>query len=136
MFLAAAVPIAAQQSKTVAVVCPASITVREAAVPVAGWTPEAANVKHEFERISVYNGTAGGKEYDLAPDTDKIDHHIVTQTWNLASYRDMNVFLRCRYRGTSAVLSMNLPTPLKACTFRYRAGPDGNMVADARMNCQ
>lgn len=132
----AALPLAAQQAKTAAVVCPAAITVHESVAPVAGWTVTAGDVERRFERISVFNGKPGGPEYDLAPDTDKIEHHIVTQTWNLADYRDMDIFLRCRYQGTSAVLTVDLAPALKLCTFRYQAGPDGSVVAHAQMSCQ
>jgi len=132
----ATVPLAAQQPKTTPVVCPASVTVHESIAPVAGWTSAAGDVKREFERISVFNGTSGGQEYDLAPDTEKIEHHMVTQTWNLDGYRQMNIFLRCRYHGTSAVLEMDLPAPLKVCTFHYQAAADGSVAAQAQMSCK
>src|SRR5271163_2308821 len=81
--------------------CPATISV--------------AKAEHKFERPSIYNGTPGKQEYELAPDDTQTQGKQIRQTWNLADYRDMNLFVRCRYLGTKQTVVKNLPAPLKTC---------------------
>src|SRR5260370_42641742 len=48
--------------------CPETLKVAETATPIAGWKAAGGQSDHPFERVSVYNGTAPGQYYDLAPD--------------------------------------------------------------------
>src|ERR1700677_4722026 len=109
--------------------CPASITVTGTASVAAPWRPEGAKSDHKFERPSIYNGTPGKQEYDLAPDDTQTVGKRVRETWNLADYRDMNLFVRCRYVGTAETVVMNLPAPLKTCVFSFRDMPVNQPVA-------
>src|SRR5580692_3486972 len=66
--------------------CPASITVTAAASVVTPWQAESAKSEHKFERPSIYNGTPGKQEYELAPD-DTEQQAVgkrVRETWKLA----------------------------------------------------
>ena len=118
------------------VVCPASIAVAESVAPISGWTVTPTKAQHSFERISVYNGTPGNQEFDLAPDDQKEKGNKVIQTWNLKAYRTMNIFVRCRYHGTSVVLLQDLPNNLTACTLRFSLNPKGKIVGDSSMECR
>ncbi|MCU1257763.1 MAG: hypothetical protein JWO80_648 [Bryobacterales bacterium] len=89
-----------------------------------------------FERISIFNVDPAGKEYELAPDSERKTGGLVEQAWNLANYREMALVLRCRYRGTEDAVSMELPARVKTCTFRYLAGNDGRVVAGSEMACK
>src|ERR1700674_4339809 len=89
--------------------CPTTVTVNESIAPPRLWQNGPVSVERTFERISVYNGKNGGEEFELAPDTQQRARSSVLQTWNLKAYRTMNIFLRCRYQNTAAVLWMNLP---------------------------
>src|SRR5580704_7169350 len=73
--------------------CPASITVTGTASVAAPWQAESGKSEHRFERPSIYNGTPGKQEYDLAPDDTETAAKRVRETWNLAAYRNMNLFL-------------------------------------------
>lgn len=126
----------AQQPKTPALSCPAAVTVHESVAPAAGWTTTAEDVQRPFERISIYNGMPGEHEYELAPDNETRAGAIITQTWKLSSYRDMDLFLRCRYRNTAAVLLAELPVTLTICTFRFQTGVHGEVVGKSRMSCR
>jgi len=130
--------IAGAQDKSVAssVVCPANITVAESVAPISGWTGAPAKAQHSFQRISVYNGTPGNQEYDLAPDDEKEKGTRITQTWDLKAYRTMNIFLRCRYHDTSVVLLRDLPPDLTACTLRFSLNAKGDIVGDSSMECR
>jgi hypothetical protein len=135
----AARPICAAQNQTGdhELSCPATIDVSEQATPVAGWEAEnSAAAKQKFERVSIYNGQPGGKEFDLAPDDQKNDHGRITQVWHLEGYRDMNLFLRCRYRNTQAVLYRNIPAGLKNCTFIFIIDKSGKITETLSFACR
>jgi hypothetical protein len=133
----ASFPAFSQQSKSAAaIVCPANITVNESAEPIPGWTITPTKTRHAFERISVYNGRSGGQEYDLAPDDEKRQRNRITQTWMLKGYRSMNIFLRCLYRGTSAVLTMDLPPRVETCALRFTIDSKGQIVGESEMDCR
>ena len=117
--------------------CPASITVTESAAPAPGWKTSASQTPHAFERVSVYNGTAGGQEFELAPDTGKDSPAgKIVQTWNLADYRSMNIFLRCRYHDTSVTLLADVPAALKTCTFFFTLTKQNAIVGKSSLLCQ
>jgi hypothetical protein len=86
--------------------------------------------------ISVYNSKSGGQEYDLAPDDEKRQENRITQTWMLKGYRSMNIFLRCRYRGTSAVLTMGLAVRIESCVLRFTADNQGRVSGESDMECR
>ena len=100
--------------------CPASIT----------------DGKHKFERPSIYNGTPGKEEYELAPDDTQTQGKQVKQTWKLSDYRDMNLFVRCRYLGTKETVVKNLPAPLKTCIFSFRDMPGNQPVGSPVFECK
>ena len=116
--------------------CPESLKVAESAMPAPGWKASSDVTTHAFERISVYNGTAGGKEYELAPDDEKNNAGKIAQTWKLKDYRSMNLFLRCRYHDTPAVLFMDLPANLTTCKFTFTLDKKGNIVGKSSATCQ
>jgi hypothetical protein len=91
---------------------------------------------HTFERISVYNGNPGGQEYELAPDESSVRKGKVTQRWKLSGYRSMNIFLRCRYRGTAAVLTRDLPAAIQSCVFRFSMDSKGKIFGKPEMECR
>jgi len=118
------------------VVCPANITVAETVAPISSWSVVPTKVQRSFERISVFNGTPGGQEYDLAPDDQKEKGTRITQTWNVKAYRTMPVFIRCRYRGTSVVLLQDLPLEITTCTLRITTDAKGNITGESNMECR
>jgi hypothetical protein len=127
----------AQQPPLVnAVACPAAIEVTESAVPISGWSANQAKQLRKFERVSIYNSDAGGREFELAPDDQKEQGSRTIQTWNLKEYRTMNVFLRCRYRDTLVVLQMDLPLRIEKCTLRFVANKKGMIVGPSEMECR
>jgi hypothetical protein len=95
-----------------------------------------AKSEHKFERPSIYNGTPGKQEYDLAPDDTQTAGKRVRETWNLADYRDMNLFVRCRYLGTQATVVTNIPAPLKTCVFSFQNVAGDQPVASPAFECK
>jgi hypothetical protein len=118
------------------VACPATITVTESAEATGGWRATPAQVPHLFERVSVLNGTQGGKEYDLAPDDEKAAGAAVVQTWFLKDYRSMNLFVRCRYHDTAVTLAMDLPASMQTCTFTFELRKDGSVGGKSAAACR
>jgi hypothetical protein len=116
--------------------CPASIAVTAAASVAAPWQAESAKSEHKFERPSIYNGTPGKQEYDLAPDDTQTAGKRVRETWNLADYRDMNLFVRCRYLGTPATVVTNIPAPVKTCVFSFQNVSGNQPVASPAFECK
>jgi len=116
--------------------CPDKVTVSETIAPVPGWksTPSASG--HAFERISIFNGIAGGKEYELAPDEEKQAVGKIAQTWKLKDYRSMNIFLRCRYHDTAAVLVRDLPANVVTCTLTFALDKKGNFIGKSAVVCR
>src|SRR5260370_38007614 len=136
MFLIfAAMPAYGQNQSPGSLVCPATITIIESVVPIPEWNGHPARVRRSFERISIYNGTDAGQEFELAPDGQKEEGKTITQTWNLRGYRTMNIFLRCRYHDTSAFLSINLPPQMETCTFLFVAAKHGAVAGKSDMQC-
>jgi hypothetical protein len=132
--LLAFAPVYGQQKA--GVVCPPSITVTESAAAIPGWNVSTAKVEHAFERISVFNGKPGEREFDLAPDDQKQAGNRVTQTWTLKPYRTMNIFLRCRYHDTAVVLFMDLPPNIENCELRFTADTRGRITGKSDMECR
>jgi hypothetical protein len=95
-----------------------------------------AKSEHKFERPSIYNGTPGKQEYELAPDDTHTQDRQVRETWNVADYRDMNLFVRCRYLGTAETIVRNIPAPLKTCVFTFRDVPGNRPVASPVFECK
>lgn len=117
--------------------CPAVISVSEIAETQPSFQPEpAAKTQHRFLRPSLYNGTPGKEEYELAPDDEQIQGKRVTQTWKASSYRDMNLFIRCRYFTTAATVVANLPARYKTCTFRFQNTGGDQPIADPSFECR
>jgi hypothetical protein len=92
------VVVAAGAGRGQTVACPNTITVTESAETGGGWKSTSAKAERRFERVSIYNGKQGG---------------------------EMNLFLRCRYRGASVTLDMDLAAPLQTCTFTFELQKDG-----------
>ena len=133
---AAAAAVQGQPPSSAGLSCPQTITVMETAAPVGPWRPEAAKVDRPFERVSIYNGTAGAKEYDLAPDDQQQSGKQVAQTWKLKAYRSMNVFLRCRYRNTSVSLRRDIPAEIEQCTFSFETNGAGGITGKPVLVCR
>jgi hypothetical protein len=100
--------------------CPATVKVAETTVANAPWQVESGKTEHKFSRPSIYNGTPGKQEFELAPDNQEVAGSRIRQNWKLTDYRDMNLFLRCRYDGTVVTLVIDLPNPLKTCSFSFQ----------------
>ena len=107
--------------------CPATLTPAGAA---------GQGVAHEFERIKVYNGKPGGEEYDLAPDDQTEAGRKSTQVWFLKDYRSMSIFVRCRYRGTSAVTTLDVPAKYQKCTFTFEMDKKNNITGKPEFSCK
>lgn len=97
--------------------------------------PESFNGK-PFERISIYNGTPGGKEFDLAPRRDTKQDKRVNQIWLLKDYRDLPLFLRCRYQNTTDVLNLEIPPRIETCSFSFEITDKGAIAGHSAMACQ
>jgi hypothetical protein len=91
---------------------------------------------HEFERINIYNGKPGGEEYDLAPDDETKAGRKVTQAWILKDYRSMSIFVRCRYRGTDAVTTVDVPPEYQKCTFTFEMDQKNNITGKPEFSCK
>jgi hypothetical protein len=100
--------------------CPATVTVAETAVANAPWRAEAGKTEHKFSRPSIYNGTPEKQEFELAPHGEQTAGRLIRQDWKLVDYRDMNLFVRCRYDGTVVTLVTDLPKALKNCSFSFQ----------------
>jgi len=121
------IPIALAAETPAPLTCPAT------------WSPAGAATQgaaHLFERINIYNGKPGGEEYDLAPDDQKQDGKKVVQTWKLKGYRSMNVFLRCRYRGTSVSLYRDVPASVEECTLSFETDGAGKITGKPVAVCR
>jgi hypothetical protein len=130
-------PVCAQdKTRKAPLSCPASIEVTETAGAVSGWKIEDAKAKRAFERISIYNGTNGDREFELAPDDQKEERSRITQTWYLRGYRSMNMFLRCRYSGTQVVLSKDIPEGLETCVFAFSSDKSGKITGTSSFVCR
>lgn len=136
ILLALPVAQAQQAARKQTLSCPAAIRVTETARAVDGWKGSSVTVERPFERISIYNGEDGGKEYELAPDEQKEEGKRISQLWNLKGYRTMNIFMRCRYRDTGAVLSTNVPTSVETCRFVFELDPKGKIMGKPTAGCQ
>ncbi len=121
--------LAQSTQRTETVSCPA--TVRVSASDLSNASRLAA-----FERISVFNRDKAGREYDLAPDDENRKARIVTQTWNLNDYREMPLFLRCRYRHTARVVDFEIPPGLGHCSQTFELDQHANITGKSTMNCR
>ena|SRR5579864_2679706 len=123
-------------SSTSGLSCPETVAVTEAVKPVSGWEASGGQINRQFERVSIFNGKRGGKEYELAPDHEKKVNEKIVQIWDLKDYRGMNVFLRCRYHETPAVLAMDLPPKVATCTFTFQLNGKNEFVGKSTLLCR
>ena len=122
-----AVPAALTGETPAPLTCPATLN------------PAGANgqgVARQFERINIYNGKPGGEEYDLAPDDQTQAGSRITQVWFLKDYRSMAIFVRCRYRGTSAVTTLDVPAKYQKCTFTFEMDKKNNITGTPEFSCK
>jgi len=92
--------------------------------------------EHDFLRINIYNGTPGGQEYDLAPDSERKSGHKMAQVWNLKDYRSMPIFVRCRYRGTDAATNVNVPAEYRKCRFTFELDKNNEIAGKPEFSCK
>jgi hypothetical protein len=116
--------------------CPASLTVLDQPQIPGGWSGAGGKLEHLFKTAKIYNGAAGGKEFDLEPDDQKKAGKTLVLSWNLDAYRDVNLFVRCFYHDTSATLHADLPPPLKKCSVTLEFNSANEIVGKSRMACQ
>jgi len=100
--------------------CPATLAVSEQPEAPAGWSAAPGRNHRELKTAKVYNGKAGGQEYDLAPDDTRTHGRRLTLSWNLKDYRQMNLFVRCFYHDTEATIHADLPARLTSCSLIWR----------------
>jgi hypothetical protein len=124
LLLLALPDVLAAQTPT-ALTCPATLT-----------PSGAAGAAREFERINIYNGKSGGEEYDLAPDDQTEAGRKITQTWFLKDYRSMPIFVRCRYRGTTAVTTVDVPAKYQKCTFSFEMDKKNAIAGKSEFSCR
>ena len=91
---------------------------------------------HPFLRPSIYNGIPGKQEYELAPDDEGTRGSSVRQAWKLSDYREMNLFVRCRYADAQSVVVKDLPKPLVTCTFKWRKTGATQPIASPAFVCR
>ena len=125
--LVLAVPIALSAQSPAPLTCPATLTLPGATGPGAA---------HEFERINIYNGKPGGAEYDLAPDDQTEAGRKITQAWILKDYRTMPIFVRCRYRGTNTVNTLDVPPKYLKCTLTFEMDKKNTIVGKSEFSCK
>lgn len=126
----------AQQPSSSVLTCPAKIAVEESASPMPGWMLEPGSAERLFERISVFQVSAQGQEFDLAPDSTKRSGPIVSQTWNITEHPSMKFMLRCRYRNTLVTLKKEFPAGVLACHLKYTGSANGSVSGAAEMICR
>lgn len=134
-FLALA-SLAPASGQTAAFACPASITISETAAAPDGWSAEAGSSKHRFQMPKIYNGKPGGEEYELKPNGQKTAGKKTTFLWKLNDYRDLNLFVRCIYHGTSATVTADIPAALNICTATLQLIPKGDVIGRSQMVCK
>ena len=122
-----ALPITLTAQTPAPLTCPATFT------PAGATGPGAA---HEFERINIYNGKPGGEEYDLAPDDQTENGRRITQVWFLKDYRTMSIFLRCRYHGTTAVTTLDVPAKYQKCSLTFEMDKKNAIVGKSEFACK
>ena len=115
-------PIALAADTPAPIACPAALTGQGAA--------------RDFERINIYNGKPGAEEYDLAPDRETQAGGKITQSWILKNYREMSIFVRCRYRGTDAVKTLDVPAKYQKCTFTFQLDKQNNITGKPAFSCE
>jgi len=84
----------------------------------------------------IYNGKSGGEEYELKPDGQKTAGKKTIFLWKLTDYRDLNLFVRCVYHGTSATVTADIPAALKTCTATLELTPKGEVIGRSEMACK
>ena len=127
VLLVLAVPVALAAASATPLTCPATLN-------PPGATGQGA--AREFERINIYNGKPGGEEYDLAPDDQTEAGRKITQMWFLKDYRSMPVFVRCRYRGTNAVTTLDVPAKYQKCTFTFEMDKKNAIIGKSEFSCK
>ena len=84
----------------------------------------------------IYNGKPGGEEYELKPDGQKTVGKKTIFLWKLTDYRDLNLFVRCVYHGTSATVTADIPASLTTCTATLELSPKGDVIGRSEMACK
>ena len=102
----------------------------------AGWTADAVESTHPFERIELFAGAMGEQNKEapasLAPDEERHSRGRLTQVWRVGA-ENGGIVLVCRYRGTPAALAISLPAEVETC--EQTLGWDAKRGVVATMRC-
>ena len=134
--LLALIFLADASGQTAAFSCPANITVSETVAATGGWSGEAGSSKQRFQMPKIYNGKHRGEEYEQKPDGQKTVGKKTIFLWKLSDYRDLNLFVRCVFHGTSATVTADIPASLSTCTATLELSPKGDVIGRSEMACK
>lgn len=116
--------------------CPANLKLMQQPQAPPGWVGLAVSSEHVFKTAAVYNGEPGKAEYELKPDNESGLGRKLVLSWRLKDYRDMNLFVRCYYRDSSATVTASLPSRLTSCSVFLEMNAKNEIVGRSRMTCQ
>ena len=126
----------AAQDKASSFACPLTLTVTDQPQTPNGWSGADARAEHAFKTLKVYNGDPGKEEFDLKPDGQSKQGKMVTLSWNLNGYRDMNLFVRCFYHGTDATINATVPKSVAKCSVTLGFSSNNEIQGKSVMKCQ
>jgi hypothetical protein len=115
--------------------CPAVLLTSESAMAPSGWTAESAKIGRTFLRISVFQRSSIGREFDLAPDSTTNKGSVFEQNWAVPHDAPLKTYLRCRYKDTEATATTELGQGIKECSFTFRADSHGAVVEPKQARC-
>jgi hypothetical protein len=101
------------------ITCPDSVKVEQKlATSIPGWTPSFDDTPHHLAGITFFDGPPEDKVslvFDKASETGG----KFIATWTFHPQPSQNIWVVCRYSGTSLVLQRPLPAKTNACTATY-----------------
>jgi hypothetical protein len=113
--------------------CPATASGEARLRAPAGWTADAVEAEHPFERIEIFAGQMGEQTKQapasLAPDDERRSGRRLTQVWRVGG-ESGGVVLVCRYRGTPATLAISLPAGIATCEQTLGWDPKRGVIDD------
>ncbi|MGI9104226.1 MAG: STY0301 family protein [Terriglobales bacterium] len=124
--------VSVEHATTGELACPESVAGKGVA---AGTAETSSRARHAFERFSAFNRDRDGQEYDLAPDLEWKEAKSITQTWKLHYYRDLPLFLRCRYHDTDETLDLEVPQKITQCILTFQLDRRKEFTGKTTMRC-
>jgi hypothetical protein len=118
-----------------AISCPMTISVKETAGDVPGWTIVGEDGERYVDRVSIFFGPPAGKG-SLVPDSTRRRGRQESDTWTFQPAAKEEHWLVCHYLDTRMVVARKLGEGTRRCVVTYDLTPSRTRLPPKHIACE